>query len=556
MNNQPYIICILTITLLTTTLLILHHLTKQKQQHLIRSIITSEKEIKIHTNSDKWDMLSYLTLQDNNIIDNITSNDLDLKNIFARLNYCTSSLGEEYLIYLLHNPSFDPNELTNREKIISFYEKDDSRRIYAKSLYGQIGKSKYVSLFEYTDILLDASRKNIWKHIISLVDIPTCLLLMHFLGKWALVALVLSIIFNIATYFSDKGYYDCYTYPMTLLENIVKFQYAVPNEIASEMQNVSEGMNQNNSELRKLFRFSKIIYSKDFMAGDLAELFMDNIRMLTHIDIICFTYQLNKIKKAMPKIHEKMRILGYFESLLSIASFRKTLEYYCIPSLADDNKIEIEKVYHPLIAEPISNSVCIEDSILLTGSNASGKSTFLKTVALNQIMAQSICTCCARHFKGGLYRVVSSMALKDSLDKNESYYIAEINAMKRIIEIPESEKVFCFIDEILRGTNTVERIASAAHILKYLAEHNILCMAATHDIELTYLLEGIYQNYHFCESYEDGVIGFDYKLKSGRCENRNAIKLLDALGLAYEIIEGAERTAEYFEKNSNWCLEP
>lgn len=100
----------------------------------------------------------------------------------------------------------------------------------------------------------------------------------------------------------------------------------------------------------------------------------------------------------------------------------------------------------------------MKNSILLTGSNASGKSTFLKTVALNLIIAQTICTCTAQKFESDFYHVMTSMALRDSLDKNESYYIAEIKAMKRIMDVDRNIKVFCCIDEILRGTNTVERI--------------------------------------------------------------------------------------------------
>lgn len=103
----------------------------------------------------------------------------------------------------------------------------------------------------------------------------------------------------------------------------------------------------------------------------------------------------------------------------------------------------------------------MEKGVLLTGSNASGKSTFLKTVAVNAILSQSVNTCMAKKYEAPLFHVYSSMALRDNMDSGESYYIVEIKALRRILDAAEQEKipVLCFVDEVLRGTNTVERIA-------------------------------------------------------------------------------------------------
>ena len=113
---------------------------------------------------------------------------------------------------------------------------------------------------------------------------------------------------------------------------------------------------------------------------------------------------------------------------------------------------------------------------------------------------------------------------------------------------------FCFVDEVLRGTNTIERIAASAQILKSLSCDNVLCFAATHDIELTYMLEDSYSNYHFQEEVieEKNDILFDYILYSGRAVSRNAIKLLSMIGYEKEIIKRAERSAEEFLKKGEW----
>ena len=120
------------------------------------------------------------------------------------------------------------------------------------------------------------------------------------------------------------------------------------------------------------------------------------------------------------------------------------------------------------------------------------------------------------------------MALRDDILSQESYYIVEIRSLKRILDLTRSSElpVLCFIDEVLRGTNTVERIAASSRILQAIAEQGGLCFAATHDIELTYLLEKEYDNYHFEEQVEDDKVTFDYCLREGRACTRNAIRLL------------------------------
>ena len=110
----------------------------------------------------------------------------------------------------------------------------------------------------------------------------------------------------------------------------------------------------------------------------------------------------------------------------------------------------------------------------------------------------------------------------------------------------------CFVDEVLRGTNTIERIAASVQILKSLATRNCLCFAATHDIELTHLLEQFYTNFHFEEEIENNDIFFSYKIMNGRARTRNAIKLLGIMGYDKVIIREAEEMANVFLSTGSW----
>nr|WP_243165957.1 hypothetical protein [Anaerofilum hominis] len=203
---------------------------------------------------------------------------------------------------------------------------------------------------------------------------------------------------------------------------------------------------------------------------------------------------------------------------------------------------------HPLLTEEengVPNDLDLAANWLLTGSNASGKSTFIKAVAINNILAQSIGTCTAEQYELKRAPVVTSMAVRDDLAAGESYFVAEIRSMRRLVELLESGTSFyCFVDEVLKGTNTTERIASSCAVLRYLCAPGCLCIAATHDLELTQLLAGEYENHHFSEQVSRQGVCFDYRLKDGPCRTRNAIRLLEQYQFPAAIVAEAQVLVE------------
>lgn len=149
--------------------------------------------------------------------------------------------------------------------------------------------------------------------------------------------------------------------------------------------------------------------------------------------------------------------------------------------------------------------------------------------------------------------IVTSMAINDSIEMGDSYYIAEIKSLKRILDSLNGRlRCLCFIDEILKGTNTIERIAASAAVLDYLKAENCLAIIATHDIELTEIVENSFDNYHFQEHINDDGIRFDYKICEGRATTKNAIKLLEFMNYHSQIISKANQMADIFEKSRFW----
>ena len=247
--------------------------------------------------------------------------------------------------------------------------------------------------------------------------------------------------------------------------------------------------------------------------------------------------------------------------MLAVASYREMLEGYTLPvfqaggSVGNIQRMEIKGLYHPLVPNPVKNDVSTKRCMLLTGSNASGKSTFIKAVAINALFAQTIHTVLAEAYQACFFRIYSSMALRDDILSNESYFIVEIKSLKRIFSAVKKSSdipVLCFVDEILRGTNTVERVAASAELLQAISAERAMCFAATHDIELTYLLEGDFENYHFEEQLGKDDISFDYQLRKGRADSRNAIQLLSVIGFEERLVQKAQERVGHFLKNGVW----
>lgn len=291
---------------------------------------------------------------------------------------------------------------------------------------------------------------------------------------------------------------------------------------------------------------SKSPTAKSMPSGDMSEAFAESIWIYFSVTFLYEIRHYNNFMKVVldnnDDFHIIYKTIGEIELAISVLSFRKSLPAFATPTFSNENAIDFEDIFHPLIQNPVTNTHRIANDSLITGSNASGKSTFIKTLAINGILAQTIFTCTAAKFATRFSLVVTSMAMRDNLQGGESYFIVEIKSLKRILDLVKEYPCTCYVDEILRGTNTVERVAASASVLSYLQKQDCLCIAASHDIELTQILDK-YDNYNFCEQVTDNDITFDYKLKKGPSTSRNAIKLLSVMGFDNEIVMDAEANA-------------
>lgn len=491
-------------------------------------------------------------------LDDITWNDLGLDSVYDRINYCSSGAGQEYLYYRLRTP-MQADEFDSFEEQVGNYTANEKLRVDTQLIFARMANFGKHSLYDYIGSLDDLKMSSRLPHMIAdlliLISIAGC----FFRFEVFFIIILACLLYNAVTYFVIKGdispYLYIFGYINRMLEGIKMFRSVNDEVLAKETRDLFEY----EKETDAFKRGSWIILDPARLSnsGDPMNMLLDYICMFTHIDLFKFKSMYKFVKTHGELLDNIVTTLGRIETEISVACYRASLDdKYCLPEFSDDDlSYNAADLYHPCMSNPVVNSITAGRGVLITGSNASGKSTFLKTSAIAAVMAQTIHTVTGSSYKAPIYRIYSSMALRDDLAGGDSYYIVEIKSLKRILDAAGSEgnRIFCLIDEVLRGTNTIERIAASTQILKSLDHKNIQCFAATHDIELTELLKDNYDNYHFEGEVTDNDVHFSYMIKKGPATTRNAIKLLSMIGYDKSIVEDAQKMADEFTKTGIWA---
>lgn len=490
-------------------------------------------------------------------IDDTTWRDLDMDELFIRLNTAESTPGEETLYMLLRQPCFDRKVLKSRQKLIEFFQTNRGEREAIQTALAKLGKKRLVNV---SDFLFKPAAPQPWKvrtyKALSAFAILSPLVLFWSTGLGALL-IVISLATNMCVYYSRR--FDIAA-DLAALSYIVRLARHAGRLIETGLRPAE--LQELRAQLKSPYEKVKGVANRRFFlffysTGSIADVIVEYIKIMLLRELIDYEYLCNAIVKHQADLIEIYDTVGLLDSLIAVASFRESVPFYCAPEFDNPDtgsrRLDFEEGYHPLIRNAVPNSLETDLPVLVTGSNASGKSTFLKTVALNAILAQAFATCLARRYASSAFAVLTSMAVRDNIREGESYFIVEIKSLKRILDYrDEAIPCLCLIDEVLRGTNTVERIAASSQLLLQLAVKDCLCIAATHDLELTFILESSYRNVHFEEAITDHGIVFDYTLRDGRTKSRNAIKLLRLMGYGEDIVTQAENRANHFISRGSW----
>lgn len=297
--------------------------------------------------------------------------------------------------------------------------------------------------------------------------------------------------------------------------------------------------------LKKINRKTGSFYNK---VGLDTDIFYELISTVTLHEAMLFLSIKDLVNENKENLCKLYFILGDIDNQIALSNLYYNLDLVCKADVADkteDISIEGEELHNPIIylkdkEESVGNTFKFTKDILLTGSNASGKSTFLRTIGINHLMAKTLGFVVAKKFKTTDTDIFTSIDIKDSIEEKTSYFMAEAKTIKKMIDNPGN---IYLLDEVFKGTNTIDRISAASSTLDYLSKQGFV-VAATHDIELTNILEKDFSNYHFEEVVTKDEIKFDYKLKEGRAATRNAIRILEMYDYPEIITKKAREKSE------------
>lgn len=320
-------------------------------------------------------------------------------------------------------------------------------------------------------------------------------------------------------------------------------------EIASQIPPCRE-LKGNIRQIRKIRRALALASVSQNHENAIINNLMYFVNLVVLYDFFVYTLTISSVHSNLDTARLCYLAVGSVDASVATASYIHRHTDICNPQFNDQMTLELQNAYHPLLTSYVPNSYpAAQSSALITGSNMAGKTTFIKTVGVNYILARGLWLCHATSAQFPVLNIHSSIKTEDGLEEGKSFYFSELERLKEFVRLTtKGEHCIFLIDEIYRGTNTVERIAGAAAVLQNLAQSNIV-MVTTHDIELTRFLSKQYGMWHF-EETGNVAEPFDYKLRPGVCTTRNAIKLMSNIGYPDHITESARSVARVLESES------
>lgn len=483
----------------------------------------------------------------------VISDDLDLKNVFNYIDRTNSKPGKQLLYKKLNFPETSLDNLLKLDERVATLNSDAPNREFIElelSKLSHINAYQIPNLFLKTHAPLFAPVMAFYIKIVPYLILAAIISLIVIPNPISLIVLGVLFGYNIIFHFSSKkkiaGYSD--SLPQLLIMHkvavwLVKYaKTGNSDDIKKSLVNLA-GLKRSLS----IVNFeSELVIDSGSPGYAIFQLFKVLFLLEPHI----YTNSINHIGKFREDIEKVYNFVAEVDVLIAIQSVREGLPFYSKPEFISQNaKMEITDLYHPLVNNCVPNSLYTraDKGALITGSNMSGKTTFIKAIAVNTLLAQTIFTSCAKAYKAPFLKIKTSIKITDSIEEQQSFFQAQASAILNIVDtssVTEEIKSLVIIDEIFRGTNTIERIAAAKSVLSYITANDNFVFVSTHDLELAELLDEDFAIYSFEDSKSGKTLVFDYKLKQGLLKSKNGIAILASMGYPESVIEDAHIVSE------------
>jgi hypothetical protein len=504
--------------------------TKQKQRHEFH-FNSIEKYFK--NNKNKED--AYHTISDR------CAADLDLKETFEIIDRTSSKIGQQYLYYKLRTVG-EMDKLLKFSDLSSLFETNEILRLKVQL---ELNRLNTTESYYFEELVTSAP-----------IEKPKALILVYSLSFLSVLFIVLSFIkpifflvlipifstnlfFHLKNKWNISGYLD----GVSQLSKTLRVSRTIADYPEIKLKFPDTSFIKAIEKIKLKTEYISFEKNLDNEFASVIWLVAEFVKVIFNLEYLIFYSFVDSISHKRGPLKNMFNFIGEIDCAIAVASLKADDLETCVPNFLNDKTLIIEKIAHPLIQNCVTNDLdLINNSLLLTGSNMSGKTTFIRSVAINSILAQTLNICFAKSYTAPFFKLYSSIRVTDDLLENTSYYLKEVLTVKELIDASnKSEHCLFVLDEIFKGTNTIERISGGKAILSYLNKANNIVLVSTHDVELTDMLsKENFKLHHFSEQIANKKYSFDHKLKEGILKTRNAIKILELYNYPSEIIEDAK----------------
>ncbi|MGD8277619.1 MAG: hypothetical protein PVH00_06310, partial [Gemmatimonadota bacterium] len=312
--------------------------------------------------------------------------------------------------------------------------------------------------------------------------------------------------------------------------------------------------------LRILERVARWVSRDRAAVGEIVAGVYEYLNLLLLLDANALLFSARHLRRSAPVLTRVAAWVGDVDVALTIASLRAEPREWCVPEWGEGEEgvADVIGMWHPLLEEPVPNDVTLRAGrgVIITGANMSGKSTYLRTAGVAVVLGRALNTCPAASWRGTGFRVRSLIGRADDLAAGKSYYLVEAEGVVELLRRSREDPPTLFLlDELLRGTNTIERLAAGEAVLRGLldaagesAHHTVI--VATHDGELVSFLADCYEPWHFRESIGPDGLHFEYRRLPGPATTRTALALLEASGAPGTMLDLARRRAAELDERA------
>jgi hypothetical protein len=532
-------------------LVILFFIVKNRQTEAKEKERAVSKWGKIKTETFDFKLVAalhhFLDKKEGNISDQ-TAVDIDLEEMFEFVDRTNSKPGQQYLYHLLNRPQKTVQPLIELDELV-FRFQDPSIRLAAETALLRLSHKNAYYLYEllspfqslYTQWLA------IYIRFAGVFWMASLAMSIIYKNQWMFVTFLGITFLNFYLHLGNKRKVSSYVHSLPQLHALLQVAEKLRKLVVLPENVLLEKCLRDLERLKRTLRYVNFEDNINRDPSDITSGIWELIKTVLLVEPGMFLVSVNQVNRNRSQIECIFKYVSRIDIAISIQSLRLSLPFYARPQFEHGTEIDVQSLYHPLVEGCVSNSINVSShqGVLITGSNMSGKTTFIRSVAINALLSQTLFTACAQSYRAPMLEIFTSIRVSDDLHEQKSYFQAEALSVLEILQKSElAEHSLIIIDEIFRGTNTIERVAAAKAILSYFNAKGRFIFVSTHDLELAEFLGTEFSVYSFEEVIAEQRLEFDYKIRPGVLKNKNGIAILAALGYPESIITDARHISQ------------